>query len=79
MEKEWILGVIADLSEFARQNRLSTLAGQLDEVWLLAAMEIASSTEGQSCHECGAAKAVGNDAVCRGRGFEYERPSGRHH
>jgi len=79
MEKEWILDVIADLRRFARQNQLPALAGQLDETWLLAVTEIASSMEGQPSHECGAAKAAGSDIVRIGRSFKCKRPSGRHH
>lgn len=41
MKYEWILDVIADLKSFAAVSDLPRLAAELEEVHLIAAMEIA--------------------------------------
>ena len=68
MQNDWILDVLADLKTFARQNGLSSLASQLDDTQVVAAVEIASVAEGQTDHERGPAQAVGNHLA---------RPGGR--
>ncbi|WP_172298446.1 hypothetical protein [Pseudoruegeria sp. HB172150] len=47
MANDWILDVIADLKAFANENGLSRTADQLDDVSLIAAVEIASEKRGQ--------------------------------
>lgn len=42
---EWILDVLSDLKTFAAANGMSTLAEQLDDTRLVAAVEIASQKE----------------------------------
>lgn len=45
VQNDWILDVLADLKEFALANDLETLAGQLDDTSLIAAVEITSKAE----------------------------------
>ena len=42
MANDWMIDVISDLRVYALNNGLQATAGQLDEVILVAAMEIAS-------------------------------------
>lgn len=44
-KNNWILDVLADLKTFASANGLSTLAEQLDDTRLIAAVEIASQAD----------------------------------
>lgn len=66
METEWILDILADLRTFARENGLPALAEQIDETCLLAAVEIASTAEGQPGHERGATGKAGTVAELLG-------------
>ncbi len=45
MGHDWIIGVLADLRNFARQNQMPLLREQLEEAELVAAIEIASLKE----------------------------------
>ena len=45
MKHDWILDVLIDLCTFARGNDLLTLAAQLDDRQMVAAIEIASINE----------------------------------
>lgn len=45
MGHDWILDVLTDLKTYARLNGLPALAGQLDDVAMVAAVELASSGE----------------------------------
>jgi len=45
MKHEWILDVLTDLRSFAKNNDLLTLAAQLEDTQLVAAIEIASYSE----------------------------------
>ena len=67
MQNDWILDVLADLKAFARQNGLPSLAQQLDDTQMLAAVEIASVGEGQTDHERCTAGTVGVDPGIIGR------------
>ena len=46
MGQDWIIHVLSDLRQFARQNELPMLSAQLDEALLTAAVEIAGRSEG---------------------------------
>lgn len=45
MKHDWIIDVLSDLGDYARQNGLSALAVQLDDTRLVAHIEIASREE----------------------------------
>lgn len=60
MQHEWILDVLTDLRTFAHQNGLPVLAEHLDDTRLVAATELASTAEGRTGDERGAAKAAGH-------------------
>ena len=45
MKHDWILDVLTDLRTFARENDLLTLAAQLDDTQMVAAIEIATINE----------------------------------
>jgi replicative DNA helicase len=49
MKHEWILDVLTDLRSFAKNNDLLTLAAQLEDTQLVAAIEIASYSESFGC------------------------------
>lgn len=46
MRNDWILDVLADLKAFAQANGLNTLAEQLEDTALVAAVELSSKWEG---------------------------------
>ena len=48
MAHEWIIDVLLDLRTFAAENDMKALAAQLDDTKLMAAIEIASKTEGMA-------------------------------
>ena len=48
MGNDWIIGVLADLKNFAQENDLPLLAVQLDEANLVAEAEIAQRSDGAS-------------------------------
>ena len=43
MKNDWILDVLTDLKEFARNNSLGALAEQLDDALLIGATELMSA------------------------------------
>jgi len=45
MEHDWILDVLTDLRSFAKDNDFLTLAAQLEDTHLVAAIEIATLAE----------------------------------
>jgi hypothetical protein len=45
MKHDWILDVLTDLRTFSRENDLLTLAAQLEDTQMVAAIEIASVNE----------------------------------
>lgn len=47
MKNDWILDVLTDLRSVATANGLPKLAEQLDDAVLMAACELASSSEGR--------------------------------
>ncbi|UMA65116.1 hypothetical protein LVO79_01150 [Roseivivax marinus] len=44
MQHDWIIDVLSDLRDFAQQNDLSALAAQINDVTIVAHIEIASKT-----------------------------------
>jgi hypothetical protein len=58
MAHEWIIDVLLDLRTFAVKNDMNALAAQLDDTKLMAAIEIASKTEGPAV-----------DTVCKNIGL----------
>ena len=51
LKNDWIMGVLTDLSEFARKNGMDVLAEQLDETRLLAAIELTAPKRGTRTHD----------------------------
>ncbi|WP_238364884.1 hypothetical protein [Mesobacterium pallidum] len=46
MTHDWILDVLTDLRTFAEKNDMTALAEQLDDTKIVAAVEIASKSQG---------------------------------
>lgn len=48
MQNEWIIDVLGDLRAFAADNGLASLASQIEEALVVAALEIAQDTDGDT-------------------------------
>lgn len=61
LQNEWILDVLTDLGNFARQNGMRALAEQIDDTKIVASAELVSRVEGSRRYEHSTAPAAGHD------------------
>lgn len=62
LQNEWILDVLTDLGNFARQNGMCALAEQIDDTKIVASAELVSNVGGSRHYEHSTASAAGHDS-----------------